>query len=100
MNEKLLIPVDEGMNDHKRAQLEELAKKNGTDRDKNICSVRHEKGHKRYACPLSKYNFAISCDICGSCSHLLAACPLTASSQGSNSRQGSSGQGLGSTSSS
>ena len=39
MVEKLLVPVDEGLNEHKRAQLRELAALNGTIRDDEFCRL-------------------------------------------------------------
>ncbi|PSS33087.1 Branchpoint-bridging protein [Actinidia chinensis var. chinensis] len=98
MVEKLLIPVDEGMNDHKRAQLEELAKMNGTYRGENVCSVCKEVGHKQYACPRQKSTFkmAIACEKCGSLCHFTPSCPLIASPQVGNSLSASSGLGGGS----
>ncbi|XP_059667061.1 splicing factor-like protein 1 [Cornus florida] len=99
MVEKLLIPIDEGMNDHKRAQLKELAKLNGNFRDENVCSVCKEQGHKHYACPRQQSTFktANACATCGSFCHPTSNCPSTVSPQISNSLSGSSGLGIGST---
>ncbi|RYQ94030.1 hypothetical protein Ahy_B09g100230 isoform B [Arachis hypogaea] len=59
MVEKLLIPVEEGQNEHKREQLKELAQLKATRRDENVCSVCGDKGHRHYACPnlSSTFNF-------------------------------------------
>ncbi|XWS50537.1 hypothetical protein CRYUN_Cryun12cG0095400 [Craigia yunnanensis] len=74
MVKKLLIPVAEGMNEHKRAQLAELAK---LKKDASGCNVCGEKGHRRYCCPSLQSTFmGMSCDNCGSNSHLTTACPV------------------------
>ncbi|KAK8686612.1 hypothetical protein V6N13_125635 [Hibiscus sabdariffa] len=74
MVKKLLVPVAEGMNEHKREQLAELAR---LKKDANGCSVCGEKGHQRYCCPSLQSNFmSMSCDSCGRDSHLTAACPI------------------------
>ncbi|KAF8413136.1 hypothetical protein HHK36_001112 [Tetracentron sinense] len=85
MVEKLLIPVDERMNQHKLAQLKELAELKGTLRDENLCKVYGEHGQK-YPCPSLKTTFKVdvACDTCGGSSHSTANCPLTASAPGSN----------------
>ncbi|OVA14091.1 RNA recognition motif domain [Macleaya cordata] len=83
MVEKLLIPVDKGMNDHKRAQLKELAKINGTLKDENLCRVCGEEGHKNYACPNQSSSFSSSCNRCCR-SHLSFTCPFMAPTLGSN----------------
>ncbi|KAK9291429.1 hypothetical protein L1049_019376 [Liquidambar formosana] len=99
MVEKLLIPVENGMSEHKAAQLKELAKLKGTYKDENMCSVCGEQGHKQYACPRleSTFKIAISCDTCGGNDHPSATCPFTVSPHASNSLQGSSRLGLSST---
>ncbi|KAF9600547.1 hypothetical protein IFM89_010033 [Coptis chinensis] len=81
MVEKLLIPVAEGMNEHKRAQLRELAQLS-----ENQCKTCGVEGHMSYACPnwSSVVNSALTCDTCGSSSHSTANCPLTMSTPGSN----------------
>ncbi|PSR93434.1 Branchpoint-bridging protein [Actinidia chinensis var. chinensis] len=95
MVEKLLIPIDEGTNDHKRAQLEELAKMNGTYRGGNVCSVCKEVGHKQYSCPRQQsiFKMAIACEKCGSFCHFTPSRPLIASPQVGNSLCTSSGLG-------
>ncbi|XP_058205867.1 splicing factor-like protein 1 [Rhododendron vialii] len=85
MVEKLLIPVDEGMNDHKRAQLKELAELNGS-----ACRVCKEVGHKGYACPhqQSTFKMVITCATCGSFSHPSSSCPYsTANTKGKPDRE-------------
>lgn len=42
MVEKLLVPMEEGLNEHKRAQLPKLAILNGTVRDDDISWRTHE----------------------------------------------------------
>ncbi|EYU25082.1 hypothetical protein ABFS82_06G035000 [Erythranthe guttata] len=77
MVEKLLIPVADENNDHKRAQLVELAKQRGTYKDKNICDLCKEQGHRKYACPLQESTFeAVCCDVCGSFGHLTLNCSV------------------------
>ncbi|KAG5616570.1 hypothetical protein H5410_016394 [Solanum commersonii] len=49
MIEKLLQPVDEVLNEHKRQQLKELAALNGTIRDEEFCRLCGEPGHRQYA---------------------------------------------------
>ncbi|CBI20199.3 unnamed protein product, partial [Vitis vinifera] len=49
MVEKLLQPVDEVLNEHKRQQLRELAALNGTIRDEEYCRLCGEPGHRQYA---------------------------------------------------
>ncbi|XAR66207.1 hypothetical protein NMG60_11012351 [Bertholletia excelsa] len=92
MVEQLLIPVYEGMNIHKRAQVEELAKLNGTHRDGNIRRVGKEKGHKHYICPYHQSSFETikTCGTCGSFCHPTFNCPLTGSPHPDNSIGGSS----------
>ncbi|KAL6541591.1 hypothetical protein OROGR_011077 [Orobanche gracilis] len=75
MIEKLLIPMDDQINDHKKAQLLELAKMRGTYKDPNTCELCKEHGHRKYACPLLDSTFkAICCDLCGSIGHLTSNC--------------------------
>jgi splicing factor 1 len=65
MVKKLLVPVDEGLNDHKREQLRELAEINGTLRD------RMWKSEQRTWSPAE-----VECQICGEKSHPTPDCPL------------------------
>jgi hypothetical protein len=51
MVEKLLQPVDEEFNEHKRLQLRELAALNGTLKDDQACYLCNEFGHRSYECP-------------------------------------------------
>jgi len=62
---KLLVPVEEGKNEHKRQQLRELAEINGTLRDKswNITTRTWD--------PTD-----VKCTICGEISHPTSDCPL------------------------
>ncbi|XP_022888785.1 splicing factor-like protein 1 [Olea europaea var. sylvestris] len=105
MVKKLLVPVADEMNNHKRAQLQELAKLRGiavpelrgTCEDKNICNLCKEQGHQQYACPRRESTFkAMVCDICGSFSHLSSECSLSMASQMCLPLQGSYGVGIGS----
>lgn len=72
MIEKLLIPLE--INEHKRAQLQELARLRGTLKP-DICHVCKEQGHKAYACPQQPSGLhAIQCDKCGSVRHPTSSC--------------------------
>ncbi|CAD7703519.1 unnamed protein product [Ostreobium quekettii] len=51
MIEKLLQPVDEERNEHKRMQLRELAALNGTLKDDQTCYLCGDSGHRSYECP-------------------------------------------------
>jgi len=51
MVEKLLVPLDEKQNAHKRAQLRELAVINGTLK-LDLCRLCGKEGHKQAACPV------------------------------------------------
>ncbi|XP_068645527.1 splicing factor-like protein 1 [Aristolochia californica] len=78
MVEKLLMPVDEGLNEHKRQQLRELAALNGTIRDDEICRLCGESGHRQYACPsrTSTFKSDVLCKICGDGGHPTIDCPM------------------------
>ncbi|XP_074379378.1 uncharacterized protein LOC141720703 [Apium graveolens] len=76
MVEKLLIPVEEGMNDHKRAQLQELSNLKAAGII-NACTVCKETGHSHFACPQKSSTLKAACDTCGSFSHPTSGCPLT-----------------------
>ncbi|KAL2527267.1 splicing factor-related [Abeliophyllum distichum] len=103
MVKKLLVPVADGMNNHKRAQLQELAKLKGiaevkgTCENKNACNLCKEQGHQQYACPRQESTFkAVVCDICGSFSHLTSECSLSTASRMCLPLHGSYGVGFGS----
>lgn len=51
MIERLLQPVDEERNEHKRMQLRELAALNGTLKDDQTCYLCGDSGHRSYECP-------------------------------------------------
>lgn len=78
MVEKLLQPVDEVLNEHKRQQLRELAALNGTIRDEEYCRLCGEAGHRQYACPSrhSTFKSDVSCKICGDGGHPTIDCPV------------------------
>ncbi|XP_074264315.1 splicing factor-like protein 1 [Silene latifolia] len=78
MVEKLLQPVDEVLNEHKRQQLRELAALNGTIRDEEFCRVCGEAGHRQYACPsrLTTFKSDVLCKICGDGGHPTIDCPV------------------------
>ncbi|XP_058074855.1 splicing factor-like protein 1 [Magnolia sinica] len=78
MVEKLLMPVDEGLNEHKRQQLKELAALNGTIRDDEFCRLCGEQGHRQYACPArtSTFKSDVLCKICGDGGHPTIDCPM------------------------
>nr|XP_043606055.1 splicing factor-like protein 1 [Erigeron canadensis]XP_043606056.1 splicing factor-like protein 1 [Erigeron canadensis] len=78
MVEKLLHPVDEGLNEHKRQQLRELAALNGTIRDDEYCRLCGEPGHRQFACPsrMSTFKSDVLCKICGDGGHPTIDCPV------------------------
>ncbi|XP_074581760.1 splicing factor-like protein 1 [Curcuma longa] len=78
MIEKLLHPVDEVLNEHKRQQLRELAALNGTIRDEEFCRLCGEPGHRQYACPARSSTFKsdVLCKICGDGGHPTIDCPM------------------------
>ncbi|RLM87221.1 branchpoint-bridging protein [Panicum miliaceum] len=78
MVEKLLTPVDEVLNEHKRQQLRELAALNGTIRDDEFCRTCGEPGHRQYACPnkMSTFKSDVQCKICGDGGHPTIDCPV------------------------
>ncbi|XP_077220074.1 splicing factor-like protein 1 isoform X2 [Tasmannia lanceolata] len=78
MLEKLLMPVDEVLNEHKRQQLKELAALNGTIRDEEFCRLCGEPGHRQYACPsrTSTFKSDVLCKICGDGGHPTIDCPM------------------------
>ncbi|XP_010934858.1 uncharacterized protein [Elaeis guineensis] len=69
--EKLLVPMEEEINEHKHAQLKELAELKGKVREES--SSRNEK---------AAFKTNVSCNICSDVVHLTAACPWTASALG------------------
>ncbi|KAH0461000.1 hypothetical protein IEQ34_008575 [Dendrobium chrysotoxum] len=84
MVEKLLQPVDEVLNEHKRQQLRELAALNGTIRDDEFCRLCGEPGHRQYACPArtSTFKSDVLCKICGDGGHPTIDCPMKGSGTG------------------
>ncbi|KAH7683172.1 splicing factor 1 protein [Dioscorea alata] len=78
MVEKLLTPVDEVLNEHKRQQLRELAALNGTIRDDEFCRLCGEPGHRQFACPARTTTFKsdVLCKICGDGGHPTIDCPV------------------------
>nr|XP_043631458.1 splicing factor-like protein 1 [Erigeron canadensis] len=81
MVEKLLQPVDEVLNEHKRQQLRELAALNGTIRDEEYCRLCGEPGHRQFACPSrgSTFKSDVLCKICGDGGHPTIDCPVKGS---------------------
>ncbi|KAL4575967.1 hypothetical protein LXL04_012059 [Taraxacum kok-saghyz] len=78
MIQKLLHPVDEVLNEHKRQQLRELAALNGTIRDEEYCRLCGEPGHRQFACPSQNSTFKsdVLCKICGDGGHPTIDCPV------------------------
>lgn len=72
MVKSLLTPVDEAKNEHKRAQLRELAEINGTLRDQTWL----EAGGGFDWNPAN-----VQCAVCGDLSHITADCPLKGTGQ-------------------
>jgi len=62
--EKLLVPIEEGKNEHKRMQLRKLAEINGTLRDNN------------WQAPPKIHDIKVECSICGEVSHPTSDCPF------------------------
>ncbi|GBG72690.1 hypothetical protein CBR_g12258 [Chara braunii] len=83
MIEKLLVPVEEGKNEHKRTQLRELALLNGTLRDDEYCRLCGEPGHRQYTCPSRHTTFKadLTCRICGDGGHPTIDCPMKGTAQ-------------------
>lgn len=79
MIEELLRPVEDNLNEHKQAQLKELAMINGTLREDQYCSNCGQHGHRQWECPTEvprSYKMAnVTCAICGDGSHPTADCP-------------------------
>jgi len=65
---RLLVPMDEEQNDHKRKQLRELALINGTLRDKTWLAPEVEERNWKPA--------AVKCEHCGETSHPSLDCPF------------------------
>ena len=86
MVESLLRPVDENYNEHKRAQLRELATINGTlrDTDGTLCYACGRPGHTQENCPDKDAGAGgyradvalVTCKICGDGGHPTGDCPL------------------------
>lgn len=92
MVEKLLVPVGDEYNEHKRAQLRELATLNGTLRTKESCQVIQEVGHvaakdSHMASSILGSSVAVAqkvdtsqdkqiCHVCMGPGHLSKVCPL------------------------
>lgn len=78
MVQKLLQPVDEVLNEHKRQQLRELAALNGTIREDEFCRLCGEAGHRQFACPArtSTFKSDVLCKICGDGGHPTIDCPV------------------------
>ena len=84
MVRQLLKPVDETFNEHKRAQLRELALINGTLRDIEgmLCHACGRPGHTQENCPekdVASYRAdvaLVTCAICGDGGHPTRDCPM------------------------
>jgi splicing factor 1 len=78
MVEKLLIPVEEGLNEHKALQLRELAMYNGTLREEVVCRMCGDRGHRMVDCPQRTSSWKpanVLCGICGANTHPTIDCP-------------------------
>jgi splicing factor 1 len=73
--ERLLTPIDESENEHKRTQLRELAALNGTLRNDNFW-------HRGGGEPLSQAAKNVLCAWCGDRSHPTSDCPRKAAGEG------------------
>lgn len=83
MVQKILTPIDEGYNHHKRAQLKELAMINGTFQDRpEYCLICGGMGHSGVHCPENENNklvgfkAGVACAICGDGGHPTGDCPM------------------------
>ena len=80
--QQLLRPVDDSANEHKRAQLRELALINGTLKEAEPCYLCGKQGHVQYDCPdkdITSYRAPkemVTCKICGDGGHPTIDCPL------------------------
>eukprot|EP00899_Mesostigma_viride_P027006 jgi/Mesvir1/7490/Mv19250-RA.1 len=83
---KLLVPVEEGANEHKRTQLRELAALNGTLREDEYCRLCGEPGHRQFDCPDRFTGSAkiidLQCAICGDGGHPTIDCPMKGTMKG------------------
>ena len=78
--QQLLRPVEDGQNEHKRAQLRELALINGTLKEAEPCYLCGKVGHMQYDCPDKDQGFRVArelvtCRICGDGGHPTIDCP-------------------------
>ncbi|KAL8126115.1 hypothetical protein AgCh_013415 [Apium graveolens] len=78
MVEKLLIPAEEGVNDVRQAQPQELSSLNA-EAINNSCSVCKGTGHNQLACPQKETTLKAAFETCGSFSHPTSGCPVTPS---------------------
>lgn len=81
INELLDVDNKDKVEEHKAAQLKQLAIINGTLREEDFCHNCGERGHKSWECPkrVDTYEMAnVKCEICGDSSHITADCPLRA----------------------
>lgn len=69
MVRELLVPVEEGRNEHKKQQLRELAMINGTLRDNSTWNISQRTWDAAN----------VKCEICGEVSHPTQDCPLKGS---------------------
>jgi len=83
MVQKILTPIDEGYNHHKRAQLKELAMINGTFQDRpEYCLICGGMGHSGVHCPENENNklvgfkAGVACAICGDGGHPTGDCSM------------------------
>ena len=71
-----MVPVDDGINEHKQRQLRELALINGTLREEDYCSICGEKGHRQ--CVGRRICFLVLNRLLGVWSHgVLAQLPVS-----------------------
>ena len=95
MVQKILTPIDEGYNHHKRAQLKELAMINGTFQDRpEYCLICGGMGHSGMHCPENENNKAVGfkagvvCAICGDGGHPTGDCPMKGKAGSANATGG------------
>jgi hypothetical protein len=78
MVKPLLVPVNEDTNEHKQAQLRELALINGTVKADEYCPICGDQGHRHFECPTRTTHHVnkVRCTFCGETSHPSRDCPV------------------------
>uniref|UniRef100_A0A7S1BE61 Branchpoint-bridging protein n=2 Tax=Corethron hystrix TaxID=216773 RepID=A0A7S1BE61_9STRA len=79
--QEMLVVIDDDKNEHKQAQLRELALLNGTLKEDDYCQFCAERGHRAFECPkrfaaasAGRAAAQVRCAICGDTSHPTRDC--------------------------